>query len=87
MGRIHPKSGKFKFGAGRARLDRLLDPDNGNATIESLQRAARIVGRELDGGGLAPDAKRTSFERYFSSLSCSSQNRTVRSAVSFDSLA
>ncbi len=31
----------------RAQLDRLLDPDNGNATIESLQRAARIVGREL----------------------------------------
>jgi hypothetical protein len=31
----------------RAHVDRLLDPDNGNATIESLQRAARIVGREL----------------------------------------
>jgi len=31
----------------RAQLDRLLDPDNGGATIESLQRAARIVGREL----------------------------------------
>ena len=31
----------------RAQLDRLLDPDNGNATIASLQRAARIVGREL----------------------------------------
>jgi antitoxin HicB len=31
----------------RAQLDRLLDPDNGNATIESLQRAARIVGRKL----------------------------------------
>jgi antitoxin HicB len=31
----------------RAQLDRLLDPDNGSATIESLQRAARIVGREL----------------------------------------
>jgi hypothetical protein len=24
-----------------------LDPDNGSATIESLQRAAHIVGREL----------------------------------------
>ena len=32
----------------RAQVDRLLDPDNGSATIESLQRAARIVGR---GGG------------------------------------
>jgi antitoxin HicB len=31
----------------RAQVDRLLDPDNGSATIESLQRAARIVGREL----------------------------------------
>src|ERR1700742_267231 len=31
----------------RAQVDRLLDPDNGSATIESLQRAARIVGREF----------------------------------------
>jgi len=31
----------------RAQIDRLLDPDNGSATIESLQRAAAIVGREL----------------------------------------
>jgi predicted transcriptional regulator len=31
----------------RAQLDRLLDPDNGSATLESLQRAASIVGREL----------------------------------------
>jgi len=31
----------------RAQLDRLLDPQSGNITIESLQRAARIVGREL----------------------------------------
>jgi predicted transcriptional regulator len=31
----------------RAQIDRLLDPDNGSATVESLQRAARIVGREL----------------------------------------
>jgi antitoxin HicB len=31
----------------RAQLDRLLDPENGSATIESLQRAASIVGREL----------------------------------------
>jgi antitoxin HicB len=28
-------------------VDRLLDPENGSATIETLQRAARIVGREL----------------------------------------
>jgi antitoxin HicB len=31
----------------RAQVDRLLDPGNGSATIESLQRAARIVGRDL----------------------------------------
>jgi predicted transcriptional regulator len=31
----------------RAQVDRLLDPDNGGATIESLARAAKIVGREL----------------------------------------
>jgi antitoxin HicB len=31
----------------RAQVDRLLDPDNGSATLESLMRAARIVGRQL----------------------------------------
>ena len=31
----------------RTQIDRLLDPQSGNVTIESLQRAARIVGREL----------------------------------------
>jgi hypothetical protein len=31
----------------RAQVDRLLDPDNGSATIDSLQRAARIVGYDL----------------------------------------
>lgn len=31
----------------RAQVNRLLDPDSGSATIESLQRAARIVGRHL----------------------------------------
>jgi DNA-binding phage protein len=31
----------------RAQLDRLLGPNKGSATIESLQRAAKIVGREL----------------------------------------
>jgi antitoxin HicB len=31
----------------RAQLDRLLDPDNGSVTLETLQRAAKIVGREL----------------------------------------
>jgi 2-keto-4-pentenoate hydratase len=31
----------------RALVDRLLDPDNGSAAIESLQRTAKIIGREL----------------------------------------
>lgn len=31
----------------RAQLDRLLDPENGAATLESLQRAASVVGRRL----------------------------------------
>ena len=31
----------------RAQLDRLLDPANNSATLESLQRAAKMVGREL----------------------------------------
>jgi len=31
----------------RAQVDRLLDPENGSATLETLMRAARIVGREL----------------------------------------
>jgi antitoxin HicB len=31
----------------RAQLDRLLDPKHGNVTLETLQRAAHILGREL----------------------------------------
>jgi len=31
----------------RAQVDRLLDPNNASATLESLIRGARIVGREL----------------------------------------
>jgi antitoxin HicB len=31
----------------RAQVDRLLDPDNDSATLESLMRAARVVGRQL----------------------------------------
>jgi DNA-binding phage protein len=31
----------------RAQLDRVLDPESGNTTIETLQRAAKIVGRGL----------------------------------------
>ena len=31
----------------RAQLDRLLDPDNTSVTLDTLQRAAKIVGHEL----------------------------------------
>jgi antitoxin HicB len=30
-----------------AQIDRILDPDKGNITIETLQRAAALVGRQL----------------------------------------
>lgn len=31
----------------RTQLDRVLDPTNGNVTIETLQRAAAILGRKV----------------------------------------
>ena len=31
----------------RAQVDRVLDPKNGGATLETLMRAAKAVGREL----------------------------------------
>jgi len=31
----------------RTQVDRVLDPENGNVTIETLQRAAELVGRRL----------------------------------------
>ena len=31
----------------RTQIDRILDPASGNVTIETLQRVAEIVGREL----------------------------------------
>jgi DNA-binding Xre family transcriptional regulator len=31
----------------RAQLDRLLDPKNGSVTLDTLQRAAKAVGRSL----------------------------------------
>jgi antitoxin HicB len=31
----------------RTQLDRLLDPSQGNVTLETLQRAAHVLGREL----------------------------------------
>jgi predicted XRE-type DNA-binding protein len=31
----------------RAQLDRVLNPDDGNVTLDSLQRAAKVLGRGL----------------------------------------
>jgi hypothetical protein len=31
----------------RAQIDRILDPQKGNVTIETLQRAAALLGRQL----------------------------------------
>lgn len=31
----------------RAQLDRVLDPDNGNVTLQTLQRAATHLGRKI----------------------------------------
>ena len=31
----------------RTQIDRMLDPNDGNVTIETLQRAAAIVGRKV----------------------------------------
>ena len=31
----------------RTQIDRILDPSSGNVTIETLQRVAGFVGREL----------------------------------------
>jgi antitoxin HicB len=31
----------------RAQIDRVLDPQNGNVTLETLQRAAAILGRKV----------------------------------------
>jgi hypothetical protein len=31
----------------RAQIDRILDPDKGNVTIETLQRAANLLGRRV----------------------------------------
>ena len=36
-----------KMATSRAQLDRLLDPKNGSVTLDTLQRAAKIVGRKL----------------------------------------
>lgn len=36
-----------RMGTSRSQLDRLLDPDNPNVLLQTLQRAAKAVGKEL----------------------------------------
>jgi antitoxin HicB len=36
-----------RMGTSRSQISRLLDPTDGNVTIATLQRAAKIVGRSL----------------------------------------
>jgi transcriptional regulator with XRE-family HTH domain len=36
-----------RMGTSRSQVSRLLDPKDGNVTIATLQRAAKIVGRSL----------------------------------------
>lgn len=36
-----------KMATSRAQLDRLLDPKNSGVTLDTLQRAAKVVGRTL----------------------------------------
>ena len=36
-----------KMGTSRSQIGRLLDPKDGNVTLSTLQRAARMVGRSL----------------------------------------
>jgi transcriptional regulator with XRE-family HTH domain len=35
------------MGTSRTQVDRMLDPTDGNVTIETLQRAAAVVGRRV----------------------------------------
>jgi antitoxin HicB len=35
------------MGTSRTQVDRMLDPSDGNVTIETLQRAAAVVGRRV----------------------------------------
>lgn len=35
------------MGTSRAQLDRLLNPDDGNVTINTIERAALVVGRKV----------------------------------------
>jgi DNA-binding Xre family transcriptional regulator len=46
-GKISRKRLAEQMGTSRSQVSRLLDPKDGNVTLSTLQRAARMVGRSL----------------------------------------
>lgn len=46
-GKLSRKRLAERMGTSRNQISRLLDPTDGNVTINTLQRAARMVGRSL----------------------------------------
>jgi len=46
-GKVSRKRLAERMGTSRSQVSRLLDPNDGNVTLTTLQRAARIVGRSL----------------------------------------
>jgi antitoxin HicB len=46
-GKISRKGLAERMGTSRSQISRLLDPKDGNVTLSTLQRAARMVGRSL----------------------------------------
>ena len=46
-GKLSRKRLAERMGTSRSQISRLLDPTDGNVTINTLQRAARMVGRSL----------------------------------------
>ncbi len=46
-GKISRKSLSERMNTSRSQISRLLDPNDGNVTISTLQRAAQMVGRTL----------------------------------------
>jgi transcriptional regulator with XRE-family HTH domain len=46
-GKMSRKGLAERMGTSRSQVSRLLDPKDGNVTLSTLQRAARMVGRSL----------------------------------------
>jgi antitoxin HicB len=46
-GQLSRKRLAERMGTSRSQINRLLDPKDGNVTLTTLQRAAKMVGRSL----------------------------------------